>query len=63
MKAETLAICVSYEQGYGHGLKRRDLSNPYKIEDLDQDTHDAWAYGYSEGYRHAVDCIEGEDNG
>ena len=56
MKEQVLAICNAYEDGYETGSKR---SPPIKY-DPDIDVQDAWAYGYSEGYRHAVDCIEGE---
>ena len=59
MKAETLAICVAYEQGYLKGIKKRhEAVNPYLA--VDQDTEEAWIYGYSEGYRHAFDVIGGE---
>ena len=71
MKHNVLAICTAYEQGYGHGLERRNLGNPYK---KDSDEWQAWDYGYSEGNRrniaHAMKTIgecnnrtTGEDDG
>ncbi len=54
MKATTLDILVAYEDGYETGTKLIDIANPY---DEGTDPHDAWAYGYSEGYRHAVEMI------
>jgi hypothetical protein len=48
MKHEILAICTAYEQGYGHGYERRNLTNPYK---KDSDEWHAWDHGYSEGNR------------
>ena len=43
-----LAICTAYEQGFGHGLEGRSLTNPCgKIGNLS----DAWAYGFEEGGR------------
>ena len=42
-----LEICTAYEQGYGHGYDKRDLSNPY----AEGNGKEAWEYGYSEGMR------------
>jgi len=60
MKSEVLAICTAYEQGYKVGLKRGMQVSPYQPKGDDVDPYEAWAYGYSEGYRHAVDLIDGE---
>ena len=57
---ETLAICVAYEQGYGHGLENRiELSNPYSLCSraplslqryaLLRQCKMAWDYGFSAG--------------
>jgi len=42
-----LEICTAYEQGFGHGYDKRDLTNPYVVGD----GQEAWDYGYSEGLR------------
>lgn len=40
------SICDAYEQGFGHGYQRRDLSNPYRKTSKEEA---AWAYGYQTG--------------
>ena len=42
-----LEICTAYEQGYGHGYDKRNLTNPYPYGLAKE----AWDYGYSEGLR------------
>lgn len=53
MKDSTLEICTAYEQGYGHGYSKRNLTSPYR-KGLDE--CDAWEYGYSEGSRSRSKC-------
>jgi hypothetical protein len=54
--SETLAICVAYEQGFGHGLQNRTkLVNPYSstamisLRSFAMRCKMAWDYGFSEG--------------
>lgn len=39
-------ICVAYEQGFGHGLQRRNLGNPYPQK---SENFLAWDFGYKAG--------------
>ena len=40
---QLLDICIAYESGFGHGLKRSGYVNPYPEE-----SPSAWAYAYGE---------------
>lgn len=39
-------ICNAYESGYGHGLERDELPNPYSEG---SEEHEAYAIGYNAG--------------
>ena len=45
-KRKVYGICVAYEQGFGHGLQRRNLGNPYPPN---SDNFLAWDFGYNAG--------------
>ena len=39
-------ICVAYESGVGHGMRKNGYKNPYRAG---TEEHEAWGYGYKEG--------------
>lgn len=50
-----ISICTAYEQGYGHGLEDRNLTNPYASK---TDEWVAWEHGFLEGYRKRLQHTE-----
>lgn len=51
MERKVFTICIAYAQGVEKGLVGRKCDNSYLKSGLTHSEYDAWAFGYSEGYK------------